>query len=119
MVTTFHHTPVNAILFFDQFDGLSFDGLAGKCQNIKIPPPHQNFAPYGTTVILQVMNIIPSLYGTSINSLHNELPVLYGAVMNYSRNSSLNEPLVRSIQYIKRQCPWHNTCGCTQHIIMK
>ena len=104
MVTTFHHTPVNAVLFFNQFDGLSFDGLAGKCQK-RQNPPHQNFALYGTMVILQVMNIIPSLYGTSINSLHNELPILYGAVMNYPRNSSLNEPLVCSIQYIKRQCP--------------
>ena len=36
MVTVFHHTPVNT--FSKQFDGLNFDNLAGKFQNIKIFP---------------------------------------------------------------------------------
>ena len=44
MVTVFHHTPVNAV-FFDQFDGLNFDFLAGnnqKRQNF----PTQNAIPH-------------------------------------------------------------------------
>ena len=34
MMTVFQYTPVNA----KQFDGLNIDGLAGKHQNVKIPP---------------------------------------------------------------------------------
>ena len=37
MVTVFHHTPVNAV-FFKQFDGLNFDGPAGKHQKCQISP---------------------------------------------------------------------------------
>ena len=39
MVTVFHHTPVNAVLHvFKQFDGLNFDGLAGKHHKRQISP---------------------------------------------------------------------------------
>ena len=41
MATVFHHTPVNAVTVFIQFDGLNFDGLAGEHQK------RQNFALYG------------------------------------------------------------------------
>ena len=33
MVTVFHHTPVNAVLFLNNFDVIKFDSLAGKRQN--------------------------------------------------------------------------------------
>ena len=33
---------------FKQFDGLNFDGQAGKCQKRQNSPPCQNFALYGS-----------------------------------------------------------------------
>ena len=47
MVTVFHHTPVNTVLFYKQFDGLNFDALAGKCQK-RQNFPRQNFVLYGS-----------------------------------------------------------------------
>ena len=47
MVTVFHHTPVKRCIVFKQFDGLNFDGSAGKCQNF----PSQNFALYSIFLV--------------------------------------------------------------------
>ena len=50
MVPTFHHTPVNTVVF-EQFDGLNFDGLAEKHQK-RQNFPRQNFALYGINLHL-------------------------------------------------------------------
>ena len=46
MVIVFHDTPVNAVLFLKQFNGLNFDGVAGKRQKYQ-NFPRQNFLLYG------------------------------------------------------------------------
>ena len=51
MVTAFHHIPVNAVLFFEQFDVLNFDGLVRKCQK------HQNFSTSKFCAILYTAHI--------------------------------------------------------------
>ena len=60
MVTVFHHTPVNAVLFFKQFDRLNFDGLAGKCQKRQI-------------FCYMVSGVIHIIYGSVIYLLHYTL----------------------------------------------
>ena len=47
MVTVVHHAPVNDVLFVKEFDGLNFDGPAGKHQK-RQNFTRQNFVLYSS-----------------------------------------------------------------------
>ena len=62
MVTVFHHTPVNAVLFFKQFDWLYFDDLAGKHQKHQNAPPRHTILHYMVCLYLIMLLHTVSLH---------------------------------------------------------